>query len=72
MGTAVRPAKTSPGPWDAFADVDGSWTKAGGTLGDGEGWHSAAAIGAKAAAGWSGVAQDGDGRSKRLTSTNSH
>jgi hypothetical protein len=23
MGTAVRPAKSSPGPWDAFADVDG-------------------------------------------------
>ena len=23
MGTAVRPAKTSPGPWDAFGDVDG-------------------------------------------------
>jgi hypothetical protein len=23
MGTAVRPAKTSPGPWDTFADVDG-------------------------------------------------
>ena len=23
MGTAVHPAKTSPGPWDAFADVDG-------------------------------------------------
>jgi hypothetical protein len=23
MGTAVRPAKTSPGPWDEFADVDG-------------------------------------------------
>jgi hypothetical protein len=22
MGTAVRPAKTSPGPWDAFADID--------------------------------------------------
>ena len=22
MGTAVRPAMTSPGPWDAFADVD--------------------------------------------------
>ena len=22
MGTAVRPAKTSLGPWDAFADVD--------------------------------------------------
>src|SRR3984885_6663196 len=22
MGTAVRPAKTSPSPWDAFADVD--------------------------------------------------
>jgi hypothetical protein len=22
MGTAVRPAKTSPGSWDAFADVD--------------------------------------------------
>jgi hypothetical protein len=22
MGSAVRPAKTSPGPWDAFADVD--------------------------------------------------
>src|SRR6202161_1690234 len=22
MGTAVRPAETSPGPWDAFADVD--------------------------------------------------
>ena len=22
MGTAVRPAKTSSGPWDAFADVD--------------------------------------------------
>ncbi|MBW4092722.1 MAG: transposase [Proteobacteria bacterium] len=22
MGTAVRPAKTSPGPWDAFADVE--------------------------------------------------
>jgi transposase len=22
MGTAVRPAKTAPGPWDAFADVD--------------------------------------------------
>jgi transposase len=22
MGTAVRPAKASPGPWDAFADVD--------------------------------------------------
>jgi hypothetical protein len=22
MGTAVRPAKISPGPWDAFADVD--------------------------------------------------
>ena len=22
MGTAVRPAKTSPGPWDAFAAVD--------------------------------------------------
>ena len=22
MGTAIRPAKTSPGPWDAFADVD--------------------------------------------------
>src|SRR5215213_10538003 len=22
MGTAVRPAKTSPGAWDAFADVD--------------------------------------------------
>ena len=21
MGTAVRPAKTSPAPWDAFADV---------------------------------------------------
>jgi hypothetical protein len=21
MGTAVRPAKTSPGPWDALADV---------------------------------------------------
>jgi hypothetical protein len=23
MSTAVRPAKRSPGPWDAFADVDG-------------------------------------------------
>jgi transposase len=23
MGIAVRPAMTSPGPWDAFADVDG-------------------------------------------------
>jgi transposase len=23
MGTSVRPAKTSPAPWDAFADVDG-------------------------------------------------
>ena len=22
MGAAVSPAKTSPGPWDAFADVD--------------------------------------------------
>ena len=22
MGTAVRPAKTAPGPWDAFVDVD--------------------------------------------------
>ena len=22
MGTAVRPANTSPGSWDAFADVD--------------------------------------------------
>ena len=22
MGTAVRPAKTSPAPWDAFANVD--------------------------------------------------
>jgi len=22
MGTAARPAKTSPGSWDAFADVD--------------------------------------------------
>jgi len=22
MGTAVRPANTSPGPWDAFADID--------------------------------------------------
>jgi hypothetical protein len=22
MGTAVRPAKTSPGRWDVFADVD--------------------------------------------------
>ena len=22
MGTAVRPAKTSPGPWDALDDVD--------------------------------------------------
>jgi hypothetical protein len=22
MGTAVRPAKTSPGSWNAFADVD--------------------------------------------------
>lgn len=22
MGTAVRPAKTSPGPWEAFADGD--------------------------------------------------
>src|SRR5947209_14459679 len=22
MGTAVRPAKTSPSPWDAFADVE--------------------------------------------------
>jgi hypothetical protein len=22
MGTAVRPAKTSPASWDAFADVD--------------------------------------------------
>jgi hypothetical protein len=22
MGAAVRPPKTSPGPWDAFADVD--------------------------------------------------
>ena len=22
MGTAVRPAKTSPGPWNAFGDVD--------------------------------------------------
>jgi hypothetical protein len=22
MGTAVRPAKTSPGPWDAFGEVD--------------------------------------------------
>ena len=22
MGTAIRPAKTSPGSWDAFADVD--------------------------------------------------
>ena len=22
MGTALRPAKTSPGPWDAVADVD--------------------------------------------------
>jgi hypothetical protein len=22
MGTPVRSAKTSPGPWDAFADVD--------------------------------------------------
>jgi hypothetical protein len=22
MGTAVRPARTSPGPWDAFADID--------------------------------------------------
>jgi transposase len=22
MGTAIHPAKTSPGPWDAFADVD--------------------------------------------------
>ena len=22
MGTAVRPAETSPGLWDAFADID--------------------------------------------------
>ena len=22
MGTAIHPAKTSSGPWDAFADVD--------------------------------------------------
>jgi hypothetical protein len=22
MGTAIRPAKTSPGPWDASADID--------------------------------------------------
>jgi hypothetical protein len=22
MGTTIRPAKTSPGPWDAFADVE--------------------------------------------------
>jgi hypothetical protein len=22
MGTAARPAKTSPGPWDAFGDAD--------------------------------------------------
>jgi transposase len=32
MGTAVRPAKTSPGPWDAFGMSTASWTKCGRNL----------------------------------------
>ena len=57
MGTAVRPANTSPGSWDAFADVDVFVD-----LGTGRArrhrkeWCPAVAIGAKAAAGRSGAA----------------
>ena len=50
MGTAVRPAKTSPGLWDAFADanvfVDEVLAELGGY---GKGWRLADAIRAKAA-----------------------
>jgi hypothetical protein len=56
MGNAVRPAKTSPGPWDVFADVDVFVDEV-----LAEPTAMAAAIGAQAAAGRSRAAQGGDG-----------
>ena len=62
MGTAVRPAKTSPGPWDAFADVDVFVDAVLAELtGDGQRRCPATATRAQAAAGWSETAQGGDG-----------
>jgi hypothetical protein len=62
MGTAVRPAKTTPGPWDAFADVDGFVDQMHcQNLVPWKGRHPAAALGAQAATGRSGTAQGDDG-----------
>ena len=58
MGTAVRPAKTSPGPWDAFADLDVFVDEVlASPRGYGNGWRPADAIRAKAAVGRSSAAQ---------------
>jgi transposase len=46
-GTAVRPAKTSPGPWDAFANVDVFVDEVLTELAVMTRGHTAAAIGAK-------------------------
>ena len=58
MGTAVRPAKTSPGPWDAFTDIDVFVDEVlARTRGYGNGLRPADAIRAKAAVGRSSAAQ---------------
>src|SRR3954449_8916581 len=62
MGTATRPAKTAPAPWDAFSDVDAFIAQvlvelaamaADGTPAD--------AARTQAGAGRGGAAQNGDG-----------
>jgi hypothetical protein len=67
MGTAVRPAKTSPGPWDAFADVDAFVDEVLAELkAMAKGRQPADALGTKAAADRSSAAQGGEGDLVRL------
>jgi hypothetical protein len=62
MGTAVRPAKTSPGPWDAFGDVDVFVDEVLAELtAIAKERHPAAALRAQTGAGRSRAAQGGDG-----------
>src|SRR3954468_23205300 len=67
MGTAVRPAKTPPGPWDAFADVDVFVDEVlAEPRSHGQAWCAADAIGAKATARRSGASQGRHGDRVRL------
>jgi hypothetical protein len=58
VGTAVRPAKTSPGPWDVLADVDGF---VGEVLAELTAMERDATNRAQAGPGRSGTAQGRDG-----------